>query len=644
MERNFPRGEVIRYDGGIHPLVAKLPHYWIVPKGLEENAAYRVKVLKATEDDLELQADLWQKCAQDVLFFINTFVYIIEPREGETQSGILPFNTWRHQDPIFAASQEYLGIRHQIGDKSRAQGASWGEMAATILHPFIFRPNSVLGVGTINEETADDPNSPDSLGWKMDFMLEHLPTWMRPPGLVGGKHVNRNLTKSTWRNVLNGCFFKALASTKGIGRGGRYTAFMLDESAFFLPGKDREAVANLLRTTNGLVMWSTPNTPDCDHFERLYPERPSVWLQKILDWEDNPDQVKGLYTTVGGNRQVLDPQYEYETDYPFILDGRRRSPWYDLACEEMGFNYLLIDRELGRKWTASVGRPFPEATLKLHRKYTLPPLHTGMLQHAHLEPTMYDRIKWMPGEGFKFDLWCPLDGNFNPPEDIYTVGGDIATGTGGETSSNSVLSIFNSRREQVGEFAINTMDPKQFAQFAVAVCYWFGRGMPSPFLIWERNGPGVTFSTEVIRLGYTNVFYQKASDDTRKWSKTLDVPGYHTSNHSLMLDPLLGAMIRQEVVIRSLPMLEEAGQYEYDGKKVIHPRAKSTRDKSAQNENHGDRVVAAAMCMRAMFDKPSLKERKGPLIPEMCPSNSIGGRIHQANLEMERERDFLLVR
>jgi len=644
VKRNFPRGEVIRWDGSIHPLVADLPHYWMVPKDHDEQVVYRDKVCRAAADDTDLQAELRQMCAEDVLFFINTFLFIVEPREGERQTGILPFNTWRHQDPIFAASQKYLGIRHQVGDKSRAQGASWGEMACTILHPFLYRENSVLGMGSINEETADDPNFPDSLGWKLDFMLAHLPVWMCPPGLVDEKHPNRNLSKSTWKNVLNGSFNKALASTRGIGRAGRYTAFFLDESSFFLPGKDREAVANLLRTTNGLVMWSTPNTPDCDHYERLYPERPSVWLQKVLDWQDNPDQIQGLYTTVAGQKKILDPEYEYEPDYPFILDGRRRSTWYDLACEEMGFNYLLIDRELGRQWTASVGHPFPEKTLDLHRRYTMPPLHTGMIQYADRSPTMYDKIKWLPGEAYKFDLWCPLDGNTNPPEDQYTIGADISTGAGGETSSNSVLSIFNSRCEQVGEFAINTMLAIEFAQFAVAVCYWFGRGVPTPFFIWERNGPGVNFSTEMIRLGYTNVFYQKASDDTRKWSKTLDVPGYHTSNHLMMLGPLLGALERQEVVIRSLPMLEEAGQYEYDGKKVIHPRAKSTRDASAQNENHGDRVVAAAMCMRAMFDRPFLKNEPRKLIPEICPPNSIGGRIHQANIEAAREYDFMVVR
>jgi len=614
---DYPRGEVIRYDGSLHPLVEALPHYHLVPKDSAGHIRFRNELLADAERSVEVQGQLRDMFASDVLFFINTMCYIVEPREGEYSEdgqqvyGAVPFNTWAHQDGVIAAMAHYFGRRHVVGDKSRAQGASWIALAI-YLWAFLFRPYCILGLGSKDEETADDPDSQDSLGWKFDFLLGLLPPWLRPPGLVGDRPPHRSFSKSTWKNVLNGAMVKAYAATQNMGRSGRFTSFLMDEAGFFLPnGGDEDAVANLLRTTNSLWMISTPGGKDTEHYRRVYPDKPSRWLTVILDWEDNPTQRKGKYTTRNGVLQVLDDSYEYPEGYEFILDGRVRSPWFDWQCEDMGWNYLMIDRELCRKYSATAGRPFQDDILESHMAYTRVPNRVGRLAYMEGVPQSVEHFQWMDGEAYKFDVWVPLDGQDYPPPDRYTLGMDISAGTGGETSSNSVISIWNSKCEQVGECAINTLVPKEFAELVIATAYWFGRGGPSPLLIWERNGPGVPFTTEVLRQKYNNIYWQRAKDDTRRYASRTDKPGYFNSDRQLVLDPLMMAMHQHKCVIRSRALIEEAGQYEYGkNNKIVHPKSKTTRDASAAGENHGDRVIAAAMAMRAYFEQPAQQKKK----------------------------------
>ena len=322
---DFPQNEQLRYDGTIHPLVASLPHHHNVPRDREENRLWRLRVLEKAARDKAFRKVLLDACAEDFLFFVNGFCVLTEPRVGEEIQGLSPFVTWVHQEPVMAAMQFYAGRRHMVCDKSRAQGASWIAVAFFVWM-FLFHPHAILGMGSKDEETADEPTNPDSLGWKIDFTITHLPKWMRPPGVeLGGP--NRKKSDHTWTNVLNGSTIKAYSATAGIGRGGRFTCFFLDESAFYLPGKDTEAVSNLLKTTNSLMMFSTPNGVNNEHHARV--TNPGRWLLCILDWKDNPWQRRGLYTVTDGKLVYLDKDFVHPDNYQFVLDGRVRSPWYD---------------------------------------------------------------------------------------------------------------------------------------------------------------------------------------------------------------------------------------------------------------------------------------------------------------------------
>ena len=587
--QDWPMDEEIRYDGTVHPLVERYPYYkHIKYMDTYDSMEFRGRLLKACLDNKSAQSAVWNACRDDFMLFCSAMLWIVEPREGEQYRGAIPFITWENQDRVFAALDYYHGIRHLIGDKSRAQGASW-MMMANFCHKFTFFPLQLLGMGSKNEEAADLPDNPDSLGWKFDYLMANLPSWMRPPGIRVGEE-NRKLGTHTWKNVLNGSTLKAYSATAGIGRSGRFTSFALDESAFFPAGTDAEAVSNLLNTTNGLVMLSTPNGMNNEHYDRVH--SPGPWLKVVLDWRDNPIQSVGKYTVKGGKLHKYD-EYKFPDDYQYILDGRIRSPWYDRKWLENKGNALLVGQELDREYQGSKGRPFPKQALDRAKLLCREPIHTGMLTFDADELDNTERMTWVEGEAYKFDLWTTVGGGL-PPEGKYVVALDIATGTGGDKTSNSVIEVFHvPTRSQVGEFADNTVPPEKLAELAVATCYWFGQGEATPYLIWEKNGPGVRFTNEILRTGYPNIFYSKGGDELRHYAKRTDKPGYHTSDTQLTLTPLISSFCASDATFYSKALIEECAQYIFnDMGKVENPRARTARDGGSRGLAHGDRAIA----------------------------------------------------
>ena len=596
----WPIGEVLKYEGGVHPLVEQLPHYGVVRdkyKSYADNLRARTTIRAAAATDLDLRKRILEKCAADPLYWINLFAWIHEPREGEERTGRIPFITWEHQDPLIAVMFHQFGRRNIVCNKSRAQGATW--IACSMLAwALLFKPHCRLGMGSKDMDTADTPGSLGSLGGKVDFILDQLPEWMVPK-------IERKL--GNWRNPANGAQLVAEASTSGIGRADRFTAFFLDESAFFPNGYDRMAVDNLVLCTNGVWMFSTPNGTDNEHYDRI--QTPETWLTAILDWKDNPVQKRGMYTSRDGQLVVLDKGYEYPPDYKFILDGWVRSPWFDRKWYEMKRNPIAAARELNLDFGGSKGRPFPKEVLDTQLKYARLPSLVGCLTFSESDPAEWKHTQFHANPAQYLKIWGRLDSDGMLPQGLYTAGVDVASGTGGEQSSNSVISAFDETGEQVIEFACNTILPIDLAKLAVAICYWLGRGTTSTYLNWESNGTtGGQFTGEILRLGYPNVYLYRDID--KKWTKRTNRPGYHTTKRSKPLMVLQSAMANNQITVRSFDLLRECGEYEYGPTDWHHPKSISTLDDSNKGMNHGDRAMGAAMAIVAMREKAMLVDRE----------------------------------
>lgn len=619
-------GETVRWEAGVeHPYLAELPHWRDVPKDRRKNLEFRRKLSRLCGESRTWRERVAEMCAADLLFWINSFCWACEPRVDESVVGNFPFISWRHQDPVIAAMQKFFGRRHKVGKKSRGQGASW-LVAFKDVHAFLFRRGSILGLGSKNMFYADDQNNPGSLGWKVDFVLANLPLWMVPDDL------DRSLSSHSWSSKKLGNVIVAESSTEGIGRAGRYTEFDLDESAFYINGGGRKAVQNLVNVTNAINMPSTPNGQAGDG-EEYYKRAttPSPWLWYVLAWQDNPDHSRGLYQYRDGRVEFLDRSYQYPADYEFVMDGRLRSAWYDRKWHDMLGNVIDVSRELDMDFGGSKARPFSEEILAIGRAGVKLEQRRGLLTYEPSDLSDADYTTWIDEAKGEFRLWMNLNDDGTPPAGQYVIGCDVAGGTAGELSSNSVMQIFNGTGEQVGEFASNRVEPVFFAQLVVATSYWLGRGRATPYVIWERNGPtGMAFTKEMSRLKYPNIYYMRVGESG--FGKVTDKPGYHTSKTNIPLNILLSSLANREILLRSDALLKECGQYEYDGNDYVHPVAKNSEDASAKGASHGDRAMAAAMAVIGMHDRNMLQsrdavaQRRKPELWE-APANSMGGRM-----------------
>ena len=152
-----------------------LPFYSRVPKEPGRNLDYRMRLLDLATKSEDVRQQLWCMSSRDRLFFINSFCYVYEPRS----SAILPFLTWDFQDRCILLLEDAIGKQDLGMEKSRDMGATW-IVLTTFFWKWMFRRRQAYGLVSRNEDAVDKKDDPDCLMWKLDFLLENLPHWMRP--------------------------------------------------------------------------------------------------------------------------------------------------------------------------------------------------------------------------------------------------------------------------------------------------------------------------------------------------------------------------------------------------------------------------------------------------------------------------------
>jgi hypothetical protein len=581
--------------------------YAKVPKDLEANLAYRIELRRKAQASPRFQAALLKASREDVLFWINAFCWAYEPRprivDGVKMPHTIPFITWSHQDPVILEIKKHLGFEDIGAEKSRGEGASW--IASLLaLHDWTFEPLTAIGLVSRNEAAVDNPEDPDSLFWKIDWELTQLPFWMRPP-------FKRRLDQHTLRNLSNGSTITGYAATGDVASGGRKKWFLMDELAKFDRGPDAEAMASTQYVTNSRLVVSTPKGSEGAYYDLMH--QPSSMVKVVLDWKDNITRNRGLYTLQNSIPVAIDPVNNplpkgYATESVeilsrlrnkgFKLDGSVRSPWYDHECDRPGATPQNIAQELDRDYGGSMYRIFGNDFFDRTEDSVRKPFVAGMLDYSKetLEPS------WDTIEAGPMHLWTTLDAQRRPPQHPYAIGADVSTGLGGSYTSNSVVTVIDMlTREQVLEYACNTMSVPDFADLCIALAKWFH----GAYLSWEHNGPGAGFTARVKTQRYPNC-YLRASywrSGSKKRSKEL---GWWTDDKTKekMFSELARAVKVRELVLRSEMLVTECGQYVRLGGKIEHIMAANTADESSRGKAHGDRVIAAGVCLQAVLDRP----------------------------------------
>ena len=599
------------------------PHYDLVPKDMGANLAFRSEMLQMAGSDPLAAAQLWTMCKEDMLFYVNTFCWTHDPRPGAIDP-IMPFITYQEfQDEAMLNIADCV----QAGDdfampKSRDMGASW--MGLTVFEWFWhFRSNLSFLLVSRNEDYVDKKGNPKSLFYKIDFLHKHQPRWLLPTNRwLGHKDPNRQLLHLG--NADNDSVIDGESTTSDAGRGDRRTAMFIDEHAAFKLNEGFLVLKATRDTTSCRGFNSTPQGSNNGFYEVVHNTAARIIR---LHWSIHPEKNRGLYNTSRvkkpellddwsgivkvrekGERQAREVMYP--DDYPFILDGKLRSPWYDVQCTRCA-SMMEISQELDIDFLGSSYQFFDAEFIDLLRKkYCRPSILRGELE--------YDSETLMPkrfndhSRGI-LELWIPLGAEGRPAKDRkFVIGSDISAGTG---ASNSVSSIVDrDTREKIGVLRTPFLRPNPFAKMTIALARFFNNAL----MIWDASGPtGKVFTQQAIGSRYGNLYYRK---NEKKVTQIIsDEPGYYLNPKAklALLEDYREDLANHNFTNRSDSGMAECLQFirTPGGESVEHSAAANAQDPSGARTAHGDEVVADALAALGCRDHSKQDEAEEPEVP-----------------------------
>jgi len=590
------------------------------------NMKFRRLCLELGYESRDYAQQLWIMCARDPLFFLNTFAYLLETRDKQDwnttdrygSNKVIPFITRGYQDKLILEVLKFLGRQDIAIPKSRETGISW-IMVALAAWDWLFHDQTHIGFVSKDLPSANNPDDPDALFSKFEFLVDHLPYWMLSP-----TDWERNITKNTMKNNRNGSSLTAYAATADTARGGRKAWMLMDEFHFFKQGDDYAAMDSSVHVTPCRIFVSTASRERgmAGAFYDVVSDQTRNGVIIVVDWKDDPDKRRGLYHSelIPGTESyklVIDdmefwldyanyderktfkhPTKPAET-YSFILDGRTRSLYYDHVWNRPGSTPQSVAAELDRNFGGATSQIVDPVLLARVVECVKPVVLGGDIvkNPEKLNEWMFQRLSVGGLTTFWIDL---MDGK--PPKSEYVFGADISAGTGGDHSSYSALEGIDKKTGlHVFEWRSNKVDPMTFAELAVWVCKWFH----GAYLVPEVNGPlGQLFINKAVRdLKYGNVYRQVKANIGMK--EATERVGYVNKDGGIQILKHLEAAMRQKrVQLNSLTALNECSRYFMKNGKLVHSAAETTDDGAGKGLAHGDAAIALGCAVFGIDDVP----------------------------------------
>lgn len=622
-------------------------HHKRVPKNKRDNLEFRAFVLRRADENPDYRSGLIAACREDILFYINTFVWQFNPKEKKNRFLKMgPMVTWDYQDEAFTSRDpKRPGILWCIEndedcliEKSRDMGASWMCLLAYewLWH---FHPWNRLLCISRNEDMVDKPGEPKSLFWKVDHIHQHLPRWLMPKGWDQKKH-RRSMI---FENPENHSVLSGEASTGKAGVGDRCTSIFLDE--FSQIKEDKQMRHRTADTTNSRIF----NGTHIGKATEFYKLSVKPGMKKIvMHWSQHPGKGAGKYHYDGENAKVVphDKAFKYAPDFSFQMDGKPaggpypgvRSPWYDKERERRG-NEREIAMDLDIDPVNADTIFFDQMQINdLIQRHCCEPYWQGELKYDkdRAEP---ESLAEMSTGNLK--LWMNLSPSSKFLPARYVAGADISQGMGATPQCFTAFNVDTGVK--VIEYANPHIKPDDFAAYCVALCKLLcdHDGTPALFA-WEAAGPvGEQFGRAVIDLGYRRVYYRRDDFDVEAEPSTK--PGWFPNpkaKQSLLNDYRI-ALSQGDFENRSEVSLLETLSFKFDDRSVlVHADETTGDDPSGARTNHADRVIADALAWK-MAREVGGKRRPAEDVPEEVPVMSMQWRrTYQEQLEKQRKRKW----
>lgn len=612
----------------VSPLLSR--YYPRVPKDRQTNLRYRSLLMARAPGSESLQKMLKDQCRDDILFWVNSFVWTYDIMRSDPPW--VPFVTFPAQDEAILTIQSSLGRNDVVVHKSRDMGASY-ICLLPLLHAFIFKAGLSFLIGSRNADYVEKRGNPKTLFWKLDSMIRYLPAWMKPKDIFSKEcRTNMHIANSETGSVIDGESF-----TGDFGRGDRRTAIMLDEFAATEIADGFRALDSTQMTSRCRIFNSTPQgTGDAYHDQ--YTKTKCIVR---LHWSKWPIKARGLYSSEEGKLKILDPKF-WETAtvgqinemspeiqlgqgaandspahlwYPFIKDGKLRSPYYDQECLRTK-RTSLIAKELDMDFLGS-GEPLlaEQEIIRLIEEYARDPFYTGEVVEEDGDFVRFNADQHGAGH---VRLWVHPEVVIGEPKQAnYVIGVDVA---GGSETSDSVLCVLDTYTgEQVASYVNNLIEPGDLAQLTNAVSYWFAGVNGSPaMIIWEHQGPGAVFGNRIAKVHKHPNLYRREMDETsgrRKKAKGKRGIVAGKVIKYVALKNLRDALLKGVITCRSESCLQSAGRFQMN-KAGYYEHAGS--GEYAEKE-HGDEFSALTWAAHAIGCDAKSKERPRPkTLPMHC--------------------------
>jgi len=291
-----------------------------IPKDVEQNKRYRIKLLNRCRTNAELRAAIMKKCKEDNVFWCNSFAWTLDPRK--TPSNI-PFILYPKQKRIFKELDRALEFsRENIDnfiniyiDKPRGVGATVTVMN-WILHKMLFDDNFNALIGSRKEDYVDKTGNPDTLFYKIDYTLDRLPKWM-----LQGYNEKYNRSSMSIRNPVNNNTIDGESSNPNFGRGGRRSVIVMDELGFWETAES--AWSSCGQTTNFRLAMSTPPDDGRDSFiYKLLTGKKGKVETIEMDWQDVPGRDEKWLASVKENESEETFAREVMKSFDGTVEGK----------------------------------------------------------------------------------------------------------------------------------------------------------------------------------------------------------------------------------------------------------------------------------------------------------------------------------
>lgn len=483
-------------------------------------------------------------------------------RERPVTTPHTPFVLWECQRD--AAVEIIDGVRDGrdvVVRKTRDMGASW-LLCAVAVWGWMFKGWQSLLVSRV-EDLVDRTGDPDSLFWKVDYLIAGQPPWLLPAApekfTKGGEWRQHMML----RHPASGATIAGQASTEHIGRGGRRTLVLFDEFAA-LDHADA-AWRSAADCTSCRIACSTPIGAGTEYARLVSTARTAgePRLVELMYWQ-HPEKGRGSVQRVDTDGSVTGFAGATYTWSPWLGDQLRRRDRIDLAqnvfAESVGSGAAFFASHIVTQHREEFGKTGKRCEI------------VG----GKLEPQPQGRWR----------VWAAPDRVCE-----YVVFIDPSYGTG---SANAAVCIMDAnKRETVAEFVDPNIAPYDLALEVAQACRKVWRGRREPLIGWETNGPGAAMQHDFDRAGWRNVFRQR-QEGTLAEQRTMRV-GWTSTKRAKRT--LLGNLARQlaqgECVVRSEECLDEMLEYVVLDDGSIEAGSRRD-DSSGARESHGDRVIALA--------------------------------------------------